>query len=56
MLLLNIIIIKGIINIITNKLIFSAASSPLRFMMFGVEISIALQLQNRNVTPYIGRL
>ena len=38
-----------------NRLI-SAASSPLSLIMFGIEISIALQLEKRNVTPYIERL
>ena len=35
-----------------NQFIFSAASSPLKFMVFGIEVSIVLQLENRNVTPH----
>ena len=33
-----------------NRLIFSAASSPQKLMMFAVEVSIVLQLENKNVT------
>ena len=39
-----------------NLLIFNAASSTLKFMLFGVEVSIVLQIENRDVTPYIERL
>ena len=39
-----------------NRLIFSAASSPQKLMMFGIEVPIVLQLETRNVTPYIERL
>ena len=41
-----------------NRLIFSAASSPLKFIMFGIKVSIALQLENRSVIyiEYIERL
>ena len=33
-----------------NQLIFSAASSPLKFCVADIEVSIALQLENWNVT------
>ena len=39
-----------------NRSIFNAASSPLKFVMLYLELSIPLQLENRNVTAYIERL
>ena len=39
-----------------NRFIFSAAPSPVMLGVAGVEVSIVLHLENRNVTPYIQRL